>query len=762
MTSFCIYAQGLSNIQKLYDDSEIAVIKIEMDPSDYSYMISHPREDALSKCTVYFKNAFIDDTLKNSGIRIRGNTSRDSKKKSFKISFDDYEPGREFYGVDKLNLNGEHNDPSMSRAKFCWDIFQQIGAASSRAAHAAVYINGNFHGVYISVENIDREFLKRNYSDASGNLWKCLYPADLTYKGDNPIIYQYQQNFPAYELETNKDKYDYSQLARLIKIVNKTETAHFADSLESILFVHEFIRYHAINILLGSWDDYWSVMNNFYLYLDPAAKKFHWIPYDYDNSLGVDFAGIDWSGTDPYNSPQVVSGSRPLLTNILSVSEYRNLYTRFLSFYSLNVTNLQNMELGIERIKNLVASYADDDTYRTLDYGFTFTDFLNSFSSGYAPPSKMGIKQFIAARSGNIINKLKYVTADPIVYNIEYEIKNDSVFVYASAFDNEGLSSIIINYSSGDISNTAAMKYAPVKSFRVEDADRWTGSFPLIKNNDTIYIKIEAIDKSQNMVSFPRTDYIKIKPVPPSLAGSVVINEILADNEGITSDPSGENEDFVELYNSAEQAIILSGMYLTDNSSNPVKWQFTQPNLALEPGEFLVVWCDEDTDQEGVHVGFKLSKEGEFIGLVAADGITWLDSISFGVQAENISFARIPDGGSAWAFSEPTPGQANIISGVEEDKQIPQSFYAAAYPNPFNPVTNIEFNLPGISDVKVAVYDILGRETWSVSEQGMRAGKHILTWNAADNSGTKLSTGVYLCRVIAKEYSAVIKLMLIK
>jgi len=65
--------------------------------------------------TFIFDNGNILDTLENVGFRLRGNTSRGADKKSFKISFNTYESGREFYGIEKMNINGEHNDPTIIR-----------------------------------------------------------------------------------------------------------------------------------------------------------------------------------------------------------------------------------------------------------------------------------------------------------------------------------------------------------------------------------------------------------------------------------------------------------------------------------------------------------------------------------------------------------------------------------------------------------------------------------------------------------------------
>ncbi|MCK4446705.1 MAG: CotH kinase family protein, partial [Candidatus Marinimicrobia bacterium] len=334
---------------------------------------------------IHFTNAWIDETVDSVGLRLRGNTSRYSQKKSFKLSFNTFIPRRQFYDVEKLNLNGEHNDPSIIRSKLCWDLFPEIGMTTSRAAHAAVYINNEYYGLYILVEHIDDEFLQDNYSDDSGNLWKCLWPADLTYRGPNPEdYYPYYDDYRPYDLKTNVDEYDYSQMARLIDIINNTPDNLFADSLEQILMVPEMLKYFAMNVLVGGWDDYWFLMNNYYLYFEPTLGKFHWIPYDYDNTFGVDWFGVDWTSVDPYTFANIEEtqggepGPRPLTERIMANAQYRNLYSHFLEFYRDNVYDLSLWESRLDRLKDLITPWAEDDLFRTLDYGFTMDDFNDS------------------------------------------------------------------------------------------------------------------------------------------------------------------------------------------------------------------------------------------------------------------------------------------------------------------------------------------------------------------------------------------------
>ncbi|MBN1362031.1 MAG: hypothetical protein JW993_15655 [Sedimentisphaerales bacterium] len=81
--------------------------------------------------------------------------------------------------------------------------------------------------------------------------------------------------------------------------------------------------------------------------------------------------------------------------------------------------------------------------------------------------------------------------------------------------------------------------------------------------------------------------------------------------------------------------------------------------LELAPGERILFWADEDESQGPTHAGIKLSKDGEYIALYAADGTTVIDSITFGLQQTDVSYGRGPDGGDAGQSLAPTPGRAN-------------------------------------------------------------------------------------------------------
>jgi hypothetical protein len=139
--------------------------------------------------------------------------------------------------------------------------------------------------------------------------------------------------------------------------------------------------------------------------------------------------------------------------------------------------------------------------------------------------------------------------------------------------------------------------------------------------------------------------------------GQVYINEFMASNSGVIVDPDyQQSSDWVELYNSGSQPVQLNGYYLTDNISDPLKWQINI-NAVIGSGKYLVIWADGLNT--GLHTSFKLSATGEELALVSPQAEI-LDSLTFGNQELNISFGRKTDAANDWVyFTTPTPGAAN-------------------------------------------------------------------------------------------------------
>lgn len=512
----------------LYDDSAVAEVRVTVAPEALEWMWENPESDSLHVAEVHFRNALIDEEIADVGFRLRGNTSRDAAKKSFKLSFNTFVPGRQFYDVDKLNLNGEHNDPSIIRSKLCWDRFQDIGLIASQAAHATVYINDVYYGLYISVEHVDDEFLQAHFDDDSGNLWKCLYPADLAYLGPDPEAYKYETPWgrQPYELKTNIELDDYTELANLADVINNTLEPEFEAALEEVLVVEDFLEYLAINVLTGSWDDYWCLQNNYYLYHDPSKDRFRWIPFDYDNTFGIDFPNYDWANIDPYvfiTHPETWGGDReprPLADRIMDSPDYRDLYTHIVRFYSEEVLALPLWEDQIDLLKEMITPAAMADTFRVLDYGFDIGDFHNSYSaiSYNKDHVHWGLKQFINERMASIGGQLHWSGGGPMVWDWGHEPRvpqpQEEIEVRAAAFSADGIESVELRWFEGDTlwTDTIDMVADPVpETKQVEEQDRWLGSLPALGEGGSGSYVFFVTSTVGDTAAFPRRGRVPIR-----------------------------------------------------------------------------------------------------------------------------------------------------------------------------------------------------------------------------------------------------------
>ncbi|MGE5352195.1 MAG: T9SS type A sorting domain-containing protein [Acidobacteriota bacterium] len=97
------------------------------------------------------------------------------------------------------------------------------------------------------------------------------------------------------------------------------------------------------------------------------------------------------------------------------------------------------------------------------------------------------------------------------------------------------------------------------------------------------------------------------------------------------------------------------------------------------------------------------------------------------------------------------------ILSVEENNSIVKSYSLSAYPNPFNPVTMLEFNIPSAGKIELKIYDALGKEVTTLVNEERNEGRYKVQFNAS-----QLPSGIYLCRMSAGNYNVTKKVVLLK
>ena len=103
-----------------------------------------------------------------------------------------------------------------------------------------------------------------------------------------------------------------------------------------------------------------------------------------------------------------------------------------------------------------------------------------------------------------------------------------------------------------------------------------------------------------------------------------------------------------------------------------------------------------------------------------------------------------------------------LLLGLENPPVISSFTLDQAYPNPFNPITNIGYELPKESFVNITIYDILGNEIKNLVDQIENPGSKLIQWNATNNAGQSVSAGVYLYSIEAGQFRQTKKMILLK
>jgi hypothetical protein len=218
------------------------------------------------------------------------------------------------------------------------------------------------------------------------------------------------------------------------------------------------------------------------------------------------------------------------------------------------------------------------------------------------------------------------------------------------------------NYSSS-ASSASAAGFQAVALERLAGA-LYGGQIPSQTVGVAVAYYVEARDDLGAVTRFPRdapavTYGYQVSATLPA----IVINEFLASNAVVIADETGAYEDWVELYNTGQEPVNAGGLYLTDDLGQPAKWRIPA-GVMIPPGGYLLIWTDDDEPDGPLHAGFKLSKEGEEIGLFGGSAAApiRIDSVRFGPQATDVSTGRQPDGGPTWTtYESPTPGASNSL-----------------------------------------------------------------------------------------------------
>ena len=372
-------------VDYIFDENVIPEIHVSVSQDEWNRLLQLYDKNNNTReyvhCDVIYKKGKETTTIPDSGLRLKGNTSRRRPQKGekyrhvhFGLNFHHYrqDAGHTLKGMRRVDLKWFKDDPAYVREIYCYDLFRREGVWTAvHDVYCRLWLKVGdsdemYYGVYGMLEHIDKNYLRirsKQFGSHGGNLWKCYWNSTLKDTGASMGV-----NGSVYELKTNEETGETAAKAQLrdfIKNLNNLSGSSFDSWISSHMDVDLFLKTLAVNVAVGMWDDYWNNSNNFYLYFNTTDKenyKVWFIPYDYDNTLGTMKQLGSQSDAGRQNPLKWGDGSYPLTNKILQNSSWKDTYIRYLKELCAGDFSASASRQRIQQWESRIDQYVSNDT----------------------------------------------------------------------------------------------------------------------------------------------------------------------------------------------------------------------------------------------------------------------------------------------------------------------------------------------------------------------------------------------------------------
>jgi hypothetical protein len=656
--------------QDFYDRATVQTIEIFFGFSDWDAqldVLTSTSEDYLLADSVRINGVVFDSV----GVKYKGNSSynANNNKNPLHIELDYVHGSYDYQGYTDIKLQNGYQDPSMIREVLSYAILEQY-MDCPKANFANVYINGTLRGLYSNAESINDKFNGDHYYTSDGSFFKCnpIGGAGPS-AGGNPDLKYIDADSSSYSGSYElKSDYGWNDLVALIDTLNN----HFTE-IDANLDIDRALWMLAFNNVLVNLDSYSGAFRqNYYLYKDLNDR---FVPTVWD--LNMSFAGFPGgTGSGAYTAASLdplsnsASANHPLIVKLLGDPVYKRMYMAHIR--TIVQENFASSDYIAEAntLRSTIDASVNADPYKF----YTYTQFQNSLTTGVSGGGPMGssipgLQALMDARVTFFNSNTNYTYTAP---TIAFVTASNTTPAYGETIT---ITAACTNETTVYLGTRTEhpLRFTRVQMF--DDGahndgsagDHVYGAFVTLGSVALEYY-VYAENANAGIFSPQRAEHefhsLAVTLAQPGI-GDVLFNEIMADNGSAAYDSNGENDDWIELYNTTATGINLTGLYLSDDELDLEKW-LIPTGTSINAGDVLVIWTDEDSEQSGLHTNFKLSAAGETLYLSNGNGGTIYDMIAFGAQTEDVSYARCPDGGT-FTFTAPTFDELNnCMLGIAE------------------------------------------------------------------------------------------------
>jgi hypothetical protein len=685
-----------------YDISTIRDIRIHFSEQNWKHVLDSIFQNEGDEGRVVGDITIDGTSFRNVGVRYKGYSSWniDEMKNPFNIEMDYSIKNQNYMGYTKIKLSNVIHDPSFIREVLAYEIAGKYMPAS-RAGYANLYINDSLIGLYTNVEAVDKKFIEKHFSSAGNSFFKG-EPETLKYPfGQNAnLAYTHGEDssgyIPYYKIESD---YGWNKLFHFIYVLNE-ET----DSVETILNTDQALWMHAFNYVLLNLDSYIGYSQNFYLYEDENGR-FNPVVWDLNMSFGSfresdgsdHFLGLtipEMKTLDPLQHLTFSISPRPLMTNLFRNDRYRKMYLAHMrTIVKENFSN-NSYYLRGEELQKLIDTQVRNDPYKFYSYD-DFRDNLTNIVGGTASMIQYpGIRDLMEARIA-YLDTFPGFHGEPTISDIsqipDHPRTGEDIWISAKV---EGSVNVYLGYRS--TSNGIFLKTVMYDDGNHHDGasgDKIFGA-GISASGNIIQYYLYAENDTAAVFSPERaeTEFYSLQPMISQ--GDLVINEIM-----IAGTISGsENGGWIELCNTTNEELNLKDYRLSDDFSNPAKWQF--PDTVIKAKSYLIIWTAADNPPSTLQSNFNLSTNGGELILSDLNTI-FIDSVNYGQQVQGKSVGRYPNGYGSFTYMLPSFSEYNYTGTTPESGFI-------LFPNPA--ITTITLEIRNVNKpVAVRIYNAIGQ-----------------------------------------------------
>jgi hypothetical protein len=322
-------------------------VRIELDPSEWESI----RAEGRSINAIYsgcvdpaFEYTWVDAQVeigprKLGKVRLRKKGyfgSLSANRPSLRIDVAEYETAQRVFGSKTVVLNNSLQDPSFTHECMAYGAFAAAGVPAPRCGFARVRVNGQELGHYVLVEPIKKPFLEREFGDDRGVLLEGNSGADFT-----------AARLADFELDSGSTPA--SELLAPLTAALAARDDGLRTRLEGVLDLTGFLRFWAVESLIGHWDGYSGDLNNFYVYAPPGGP-IQFIPSGADGAFSTEHPYLPKAGR-----PQSVYAVGRLANHLYALPETRELYREALRELLRDAWQEQALQGEVDRIAGLIS-----------------------------------------------------------------------------------------------------------------------------------------------------------------------------------------------------------------------------------------------------------------------------------------------------------------------------------------------------------------------------------------------------------------------